>query len=61
MKVKDLIHELQQKDPNSRVFMGYDGNIVVVEAYMVVSTTRETIRNCWWRVRPGDTVILSQD
>lgn len=59
MIVSELIDALQKLDGNSRVFMGYDGNVVVTEAHEVVSPTSEdVIRDCWWHVKPGDTVIL---
>lgn len=61
MKVKDLIAKLQGRDRESRVFMGYDGNIVVTEPFSVVSPTKEEIGNCWWSVKPGDTVILCDE
>jgi hypothetical protein len=59
--VKELISELQKRDPESRVFMGYDGNVVVSESDSVVSPSEEEIEVCWWSVRPGDTVILCNE
>lgn len=59
MKVKDLIAALQKIDGESRVFMGYDGNIPVVESGSVEFIEKENqIGDCWHSVKPGDTVIL---
>jgi len=59
MKAKELIAELQKIDGESRVFMGYDGNIVVEESGSVEYLENESqIGDCWWHVKPGDTVIL---
>lgn len=62
MKVKELIAELQKIEGESRVFMGYDGNIVVTSAASVEFMADESqIGSCWHRVGRGDTVILSND
>lgn len=61
MTVKELILELQTLDGDSRVFMGYDGNIVVTESSYVIAPREDEIRHCWWSVKPGDVVILSED
>lgn len=59
MKVKDLIAELQKIDPESRVLMGYDGNVVVTESESVeFMVTERQIGSCWYSVKLGDTVIL---
>jgi hypothetical protein len=59
MKVKELIEQLQTKNPEARVFMGYDGNIVVTEPDSVEAITSENeIGNCWWDTKIGDVVIL---
>jgi hypothetical protein len=59
LKVKELIAELQKVNGESRVFMGYDGNMVVTEPESVELITEENqIGECWYRVKPGDTVIL---
>jgi hypothetical protein len=60
MKVKELIIELQKVDGEARLFMGYDGNIVVTEPSSVEQIESENaIHNCWRRVKVGDVVILS--
>jgi hypothetical protein len=60
MKVKELIAELQKIDGESRVFMGYDGNIVVTPVLAVeFIATENQIGDCWYRVKQGDTVILT--
>jgi hypothetical protein len=60
MKVKELIAELQKINGESRVFMGYDGDIVVTPALTVeFISTEHQIGNCWYQVQPGDTVILT--
>lgn len=62
MKVKELITELQEKDQESRVFMGYDGNIVVTEPYQVICPAAENeLHDCWWKVELGDTIILCDE
>lgn len=59
MKVKDLITALQKVNGESRVFMGYDGNIVVTEPAVVAQIASEgAIGTCWFAVQPGDVVIL---
>jgi hypothetical protein len=62
MKVKELISALSSIDPESRVFMGYDGDVVVTGAYAVeYMSTEQQIGNCWWSVKVGDTVILCDE
>jgi len=62
MKVRELVAELQKQDGESRVFMGYDGNIVVTEPHSVeLMATENQIGSCWYRVKPGDTVILCDE
>jgi len=59
MKVAELIAELKKANGESRVFMGYDGNIVVTEPASVITPTKEEeLRDSWWEVEPGDTIIL---
>ena len=59
MKVKHLITELQKIDGDARVFMGYDGNIVVTEPDAVEYIKEENqIGSCWFRINIGDVVIL---
>ena len=59
MKVKELIDLLQKVNPESRVFMGYDSNIVVTEPKTVfVPQDESECHDCWWRANPGDTIIL---
>ena len=58
MKVNELITELQKVNGESRVWMGYDGNIVVTEPASVISVHEEWNGDCWWEVQPGDVVIL---
>jgi hypothetical protein len=61
MKVKELIEQLQAVNPEARVFMGYDGNIVVTEADEAEELTSEAaIGNCWCDVKVGDVVILEK-
>jgi hypothetical protein len=61
MIVKDLIAKLQQVNPDARVFMGYDGDVVVTEAREVEEIASEAaLGECWWRVHVGDVVILSE-
>ena len=60
MIVKQLIEELQKVNPEAKVFMGYDGNIVVTESDSVEEITSDAaIGTCWWSVHVGDVVILS--
>jgi len=62
VKVRELISQLEKSDPEARVFMGYDGNIVVTPAYEVEFMKSENdIAQCWWSVKPGDVVIVSGD
>ena len=62
MKVKELIEKLQKVDPEARVFMGYDGDVVVTGAYDVEQiASEEAIGQCWWSVKVGDVVILSDE
>jgi hypothetical protein len=59
MTVKELIAALSKQDPNARVFMGYDGNVVVTESDEVEGISCEwQIGDCWFSVKPGDVVIL---
>lgn len=59
MKVKELIALLKTVNPEGRVFHGYDGNVVVTEPGTVEEVTEENqVRNCWFRVKVGDVVIL---
>jgi hypothetical protein len=59
MNVKELILALQKVDPESRVLMGYDGNIVVTPASEVEEIKSEAqIGSCWCSVKVGDVVIL---
>lgn len=62
MKAKELITMLQAVNPDARVFMGYDGNIVVTEPHSVEEiATENDIGNCWRSVRVGDVVIICDD
>jgi len=61
MTVGELISELQKQDKDRRVFMGYDGNIVVTEPQAVELIVEGQVGECWWRVEPGDVVILSKN
>lgn len=59
MTVSELISLLQAVPGTSRVWMGYDGNIVVTEPAEVECLANDlAIGDCWWEVYPGDTVIL---
>jgi hypothetical protein len=59
MKVKELIEQLQKVDGESKVFMAYDGNIVVTEPRAVKQMRYpRQIGAYWHRVEVGDTVIL---
>ena len=59
MKVRDLIEALQKVNDDSRVFMGYDGNIVVTEPAEVEQILFDySVGDCWHDVEPGDVVIL---
>ena len=61
MKVRDLILQLEQCDPNAEVFAGYDGNIVVTRIGGVTYVgSEEQIQPCWWRVQVGDVVITAK-
>ena len=59
MLVKELITRLETVDGDARVFMGYDGNVVVTEPDEVVLVTdEEEMPICWYSVESGDVVIL---
>lgn len=59
MTVNELIAELQKMNGESRVFLGYDGNVVVTEPSVVETIFSENqIGSCWYSVKPGDVVIL---
>ena len=59
MTVKELIKALLEMPLKSKVFMGYDGNIVVTEPASVelAGETEDQIPSCWWSVHPGDVII----
>ena len=61
MTVAELIDQLELMPAGARVFMGYDGDIVVAESRGVeeIQTERQ-IGSCWYRVKVGDVVILSE-
>ena len=65
MTVAELIEKLQKlgiENQNAKVFMGYDGDIVVTESKDVEFIESETqIGACWYSVKPGAVVILSTD
>ena len=62
MKVKELIEQLQKTNPDARVFMGYDSNIVVTEPNGVEEIISDnSIGSCWYSVNVGDVVILGGD
>jgi hypothetical protein len=62
MKVKELIAELEKINPESRVFMGYDGNVVVTEPYLIEYIWYENqIGSYWYSMKEGDTVILCSE
>lgn len=62
MKIKELLSELNKQDPEAKVWLGYDGNIVVTEAVCVETPRSEAeIGDCWWRFELGDVVILSKE
>jgi hypothetical protein len=59
MTVGELIAELQKVDKDSRIFMGYDGDVVVTEPSGVEAIlSEEQIGSCWYSVKVGDVVIL---
>jgi hypothetical protein len=58
MTVKELIHELQKCEPAARVFMGYDGNIVVSESDEVIVVTQEEY-DSHTRLHPSHCLFLS--
>jgi hypothetical protein len=59
MTAKELIEKLQKVNPDARVLMGYDGNIVITKALEVEELTSEDrIGDCWWSAKVGDVVIL---
>jgi hypothetical protein len=59
MTARELIAQLENVPGDSKVFMAYDGNIVVTEpANVDYMTFQNRIGNCWWGVKIGDTVIL---
>ncbi len=61
MIVKELIEQLQKVNPEARIFMGYDSNIVVTESDMVEEIKSENqIGSCWFSVHVGDVVILEK-
>ncbi len=61
MKVKELVDQLQKVNPEAEVLLGYDGDLVVTTSYAVEEIKDEKqIGICWWRVKIGDVVILSQ-
>lgn len=48
--------------PDARVWMGYDGDIVVTSAAAIEHIESEKqIGDCWYRVQVGDVVILSEE
>lgn len=60
MVVKELIEQLNKLNPEAKVFMGYDGNVVVEESGEVeYIASDEQIGDCWWSVKVGDVVILA--
>ena len=65
MTVAGLVEKLQKlgiEHQNDRVFMGYDGDVVVTEPIDVEAITSESqISSCWFSVKPGAVVILSAD
>lgn len=63
MTVRELIRELEEMNPDSTVFMGYDSNVVVTEPFSVVAPTEEELEDacCWWGVNLGDVVILCDE
>lgn len=62
MKVRELIAKLLEVDVESRVFMGYDGNVVVTEPSDVEQIANDgAVGNCWYSVHPGDVVILCDE
>lgn len=59
MTASELIAQLQDLPPNTRIFMGYDGNVVVERADKVLlCETEGDIYRCWYAMDPGDAVIL---
>lgn len=61
MKVKDLIDQLVMCSPESDVHCGYDGDIVCTRIAGVESIETESqIGPCWYHVKIGDVVILSE-
>jgi hypothetical protein len=62
MKVKELIAELQKVDGESRVFMGYDGNMVVTKpSHVEILLTEKQLGEWCLPAKIGDTVILCDD
>lgn len=60
MKVKQLIEKLEKVNSEARVFMGYDGDVVVTEPTEVEEILSEgALGSCWYSVSVGDVVILS--
>lgn len=60
MTANELIKELEKVPPNSEVFMGYDGDIVVEHSVGVEYILAENqIGDVWCGVEVGSTVILS--
>lgn len=61
MTVQELIDQLELMPAGARVFMGYDGNIVVEESLEVEEIqSDEQIGDCWCSVKVGDVVILAK-
>jgi hypothetical protein len=60
MTVAELITQLSTMPPDVEVHVAYDGNFVVATpAHVVLMSTEAEIADCWWRVKLGDVVILS--
>lgn len=58
----ELIKALIHVPSDARVWMGYDGDIVVTSAAAVEHIESEKqIGDCWYRVQVGDVVILSEE
>lgn len=59
MLVCELIYLLKAVNPEAKVHMGYDGNIVVTQPVDIEEILGENqIGDCWWQVHAGDVVIL---
>lgn len=62
MIVKELIERLQKVNPEARVFYAYDSDIVVEEPVAVEEIENEkAIGSCWYKVKVGDVVLLSEE